>query len=348
MNRAAMLALTPVAVAYGFGVRLRNNLYRQGLFRSFSVGVPVISIGNLTMGGTGKTPLVEWLAGQLAASGKRVCVLTRGYGRKSSGRVLVSDYSRVLADIDEGGDEALMLAQNLRGRVAVICDRDRIAAAQWAKENLGCDVFVLDDAFQHRRIARQLDIVAIDATNPWGSRALLPAGTLREPMNQLKRADCVVITRADEPKNLDQLRAEIETIINRPRLFTSRIKLRSIRLLDESSSLDISPEQSPHTAAFCGIGNPSSFFSLLHRNRMSVTYARAFRDHHHYTQSDVDSIVKDARSSGARAVVTTAKDAVKLRSFEFALPCYVVHTSIEVHDHEEFLRYVNHAISTAD
>jgi len=189
MNRAATIGLTPFSAIYGGFIRAGNALYRRGTFKTHSVGAPVISVGNLTTGGTGKTPLVEYIAGELATAGRRVCVLTRGYRRESSGRVLVSDGLSLLADVNQAGDEAFLLAEKLKGRAAVVCDADRVAAARWSIENLNSDAFVLDDGFQHQRIARNLNILTIDATNPWGNGWLLPAGILREPRQALSRAN---------------------------------------------------------------------------------------------------------------------------------------------------------------
>ena len=343
MNRTATLAFTPLSALYGVGVRLRNRLYRHGILRSFSVDVPVISVGNLTTGGTGKTPLVAWIAGQLAAKGYKVCVLTRGYGRNSAGRVIVSDYSNVQSDVRAAGDEPFWLAQNLLGRASVICDSDRVTAARWAKDNLGCDAFVLDDGFQHRRITRALNILTVDATNPWGNGRLVPAGILREPTNEIARADCIVLTRADETTRADELRAEIAHSSNVP-VFTSQIKFQSMKLLSGTALED---HQKRRFAAFCGIGNPGSFFSLLRRTGHEVVYTAEFRDHQIYTQPDIDGIVAAARGHGADVLVTTAKDAVKLRELEFGLPCHVLETSIDIQDAERFFSYIQGVVAAA-
>ena len=155
MNRAASLALAPLSILYGAVVKTRAAFYRNGVFHTHRIAAPVISVGNLTTGGTGKTPLVEWIAQRLAANGRRVCVLTRGYGRPNQNRrVIVSDGNRILGSVDEAGDEALLLAEALEGKAAVICDADRVSAAKWAIEKFGSDVFVLDDGFQNLRIAR--------------------------------------------------------------------------------------------------------------------------------------------------------------------------------------------------
>src|SRR6185436_9285381 len=181
--------------------RARATLYRRGVLRTHQINAPVISVGNLTTGGTGKTPLVQLIAKHLAQKGRRVCILTRGYGREdTSKRVVVSDGNNVLAEVAQSGDEPLMLAEKLKGKAAVICDVDRVSGAHWAKENLASDVFVLDDGFQNLRTARDLNIAVIDATNPWGNKRVLPAGILREPISSLRRADCVLVTRAHGPE----------------------------------------------------------------------------------------------------------------------------------------------------
>jgi tetraacyldisaccharide 4'-kinase len=347
MNRAAILALTPFSVAYGLGVRLRNRLYRSGGLKTYDVGAPVISVGNLTTGGTGKTPLVKWLATHLADGRRRVCVLTRGYGRNSSGRIVVADNTSLLSNADEAGDEPFLLAQELQGRAAVICDANRVAAAEWAIKNLCTEVFILDDAFQHQRIRREFNILAVDATDPWGNGKLLPAGSLREPISQLARADCIVITRGDEPDASRRVRGEIESCANRIPIFTSRMTLTGTRFLSEHADEAFEDRQSA-VAAFCAIGNPQSFFSLLRREGLNAVHTRAFRDHHLYTQADVDGIVTEAASYGATAVVTTAKDAVKLVGLDFALPCLVIDIAIQIDDEREFLDHVNRAVQKAE
>src|SRR5437667_4474081 len=174
MNPSTTAALTPFSKLYGVAGRARRALYDKGLLRIHNVSAPVISVGNITMGGTGKTPLVAWVAKVLAREGRRVCILTRGYGRLDShNRVTVSDGNEVLASPERAGDEAYLLAEELKGCAAVISDADRVAAAEWAINNLKTDVFVLDDGFQNLRIARNLDIVTIDDTNAWGNRKVL-------------------------------------------------------------------------------------------------------------------------------------------------------------------------------
>jgi tetraacyldisaccharide 4'-kinase len=338
MNRAATVALAPMSGIYGIFVKARNACYRRGIFRTQHVGVPVVSIGNLTSGGTGKTPLVEWTARELAALGRQVCVLTRGYGRDNPGRrVVASNGKELLANAAQTGDEAFMLAEKLMGEAAVICDADRASAARWAIENLGSNVFVLDDAFQHQRIARNLNILAVDATNPWGNRRCLPSGILREPLSELSRADCVIITRADSPGS-GQLQDEIEKIHPGMPVLLSRMKhteLREVRA--DSAIMDSDETRSLPFGAFCGIGNAESFFNLLRREGYAVSYKRSFRDHYKFSQADVSEVVREAEAKGAQALLTTSKDATKLRSLDFGLPCYAAEIEIEI-DNAEVLR----------
>lgn len=358
MCASPSLAFAPLSLAYGAVVRARLALYGAGVLKSQRVGAPVISVGNITAGGTGKTPLVEWLARAAALEGRRVCILTRGYGRaQADRRVVVSDGIRVLAEAREGGDEPRMLAEALTGSsVAVVSDADRIAAALWARQHLGSDAFILDDGFQHLRIARHLDIVTLDALAPWGGGHLLPRGRLREPLRQLARADLIVITRADLSADIETLRAEARRLGGgRAQVLTSRLRTDALRPLrpeplhsgDETfervSSEQFNQEQA--FAAFCAIGNPEAFFTQLRRDGRKLTYTRAFPDHHPYTQSEVERVCDEALRHDARALLTTAKDAVKLRSFDFKLPCYVVEASLEFEDEESLRALLRAALS---
>jgi tetraacyldisaccharide 4'-kinase len=345
------LALAPLGLLYGAVTRARLRLYRAGLLKTESVGAPVVSVGNLTTGGTGKTPLVEWAARALAREGLRVCVLTRGYGRADeSRRVVASDGERVLAEVAECGDEPRLLAERLLGTAAVVCDRDRVAAARWARAELGAEVFVLDDGFQHLRIARDLDIVTLDATAPWGGGHMLPRGRLREPASGLARADCVVITRAELAADLEGLRAEVGRVCEgRAAVFASRVRGLSLTPLSGYGRpvADYQAELIPKGAAgaFCAVGNPDAFFENLRRQGFELRYERAFKDHHAYTRADVEAISREAAARGAQVLLTTTKDAVKLRGLDFTLPCCVVETVSEFDDEARLLDLLRAAVS---
>ncbi|HEX8141563.1 MAG TPA: tetraacyldisaccharide 4'-kinase [Pyrinomonadaceae bacterium] len=347
ISRGAFI-LSPFGALYGAVIRARLALYGSGAMKVHRVGVPVLSVGNLTTGGTGKTPLVEWLARAVALrQGKRVCILTRGYGRADERRrVLVSDGHSVLADALEGGDEPRLLAESLRSVAAVVSDADRVAAAHWAIANLQSEVFILDDGFQHLRIARDLDIVTIDATDPFGGGRLLPRGRLREPVRGLRRADLIVVTRTDQARDIDLLRAQLEHLSGGRQLLFSSTRTRCVRPLSETSASEaVSAGSLPQPiAAFCAIGNPRAFFSHLEKDGHTLVYTRAFPDHHVYTQADAQSLLRQARAAGAEALLTTAKDAVKLGALGFDLPCYVLEIGLEFDDEARILRLIDEAL----
>lgn len=325
------LILPPLSVLYNAVTRTRLSLYRRGTFHSTKLDRPVISVGNITTGGTGKTPLVEWVARTVASAGKKVCILTRGYGRDNPDRlVVVSNGNRVLATPSQAGDEPFLLATNLLGLSAVISSADRVAAGNKAIRQFDTDCFVLDDGFQHLRIERDLNIVTVDATNPWGGGHFLPYGRLREPVSSLSRADCVVITRTDQTNSVDALRAEIrEHAGKNVPIFQSRMRTARIMQLDGSAEAIVPP-----VAMFCAVGNPRSFFNTLEHE---VVLEKAFPDHHRYSQSEIDSLIDAARRAGANSLITTAKDAVKLRSLRFAMPCYVLEIEPWIENRDELI-----------
>src|SRR5260370_30535673 len=258
-------------------MKARRELYRRGLVRVREVGVPVISVGNLTMGGTGKTPLVEWVVDRLAAA-NRVCILTRGYGRAHpKQRVIVSNGSEILAGVEQAGDEAFLLAERLTGRAAVISDADRVSAALWAIENLRSEAFIVDDGFQNLGLSRNLDLVTIDATNPWGNRRLLPAGILRESPSELARADCIVLTRANESDQVQELEGQINDLSKGRPVFRSRMKILGLRPVSVAAEKFSAEEiKSSTAAAICGIGNPQSFFAQLRAGGYKLSHVQLF------------------------------------------------------------------------
>lgn len=270
MNRAAVFALAPFSGLYRLGLAARRTCYRRGILTTHRLNVPVISVGNLTTGGTGKTPLVEWIANHLAEKGRHVCILTRGYGRANERhRVVVSNGTEILSSAEQAGDEPLMLAERLLTKAAVISGADRKSAADWAATTLGNDLFLLDDGFQQLRIARSLDIVTIDAERPWDNGWLLPAGRLREPRAELSRADCVVISRVSRQSQPVELLSQISQATNKP-VFLSRMRLTDARPAGHSSANDLkqlsgNELKATSALAFCGLANPKAFFLICRR-----------------------------------------------------------------------------------
>lgn len=352
MNRAAVFGLAPLSGLYQLGLAARRSLYRRGIFKTHRLNVPVISIGNLTTGGTGKTPLAEWIANQLAEKGRRVCILTRGYGRENEKhQVVVSNGSEILSTAEKAGDEPLMLAERLLNKAAVVSNADRQSAANWAVANLNSDVLVLDDAFQHLRIARSLDIVTIDAMQPWDNGWLLPAGRLRERPAEVARADCAVITRVSDRSNAQQLVSQISQRTGKP-VFRSRMSLKDARPSQYSAATNeqFTAEElkTIPALAFCGLGRPQAFLTDLQEAGYKVVDSLTFRDHHSYNQSDIDRVSRTAVAKGAKVLLTTAKDEVKLRSLRFELPCYVLIVTIEIEEEEAFIRLIDGALRKTD
>ena len=322
--------LSVLGTIYGKIMDVRNGLYDKGRFETHDLGARVISIGNITTGGTGKTPLVAYVASVLADHGETVCILSRGYGRKDSNkRVLVSDGSTILSSPETSGDEPFELAQKLLGKAIVIADADRVSAAEWAKRKFGVTAFVLDDGFQHRRAGRDVDIVCVDATNPGGytqagslrSGEVLPAGRLREPITNLKRADVVVITRADLVDDISNLRSEILDLNPEATIFAATNKIVNLAELNGRRIF-----------AFCGLGNPENFYEHLRREGINVVGTKTFPDHHQYTQKDIEQIESEVRACGAETLVTTAKDDVKLYDLKFETQRDVIRIEVEIDD----------------
>lgn len=339
------MILSPLSIIYRAITSTRLHGYKLGLLSTATLPVPVISVGNLTTGGTGKTPLVEWICRRIAVDGLRVCVLTRGYGRPNpKTQVVVSDGDRILSNERESGDEPFLLAENLLGLTAVISNPNRIAAGRWAIENLGTQVFVLDDGFQHLKLSRDLNIAVIDATEPWGGDRLLPNGRLREPKNELARADCAVITRTDQSRTADSIPAVIHEFAGAIPIFKSRMV--NSKLL----ALDGQPAESPGElmGAFCGIGNGDAFFDQLRRAGFNLVFTHAFPDHYQYKQSDLDSLVTTAKNKGTASLITTAKDAIRLRSLNLPIPCYVSEIHVEIDNEDAFVELIRKALSRAE
>jgi tetraacyldisaccharide 4'-kinase len=282
---------------YSWAMRLRNRLYDAGWKASRRMPVPVVSVGNLTLGGTGKTPCVEYIARFYRARDLRVAVLSRGYGSRA-GR----------------NDEALVLEENLPD-VPHLQGADRAALAEVAVEELESEVLVLDDGFQHRRLQRDLDVVLIDATNPWGHGYVFPRGLLREPVSGLKRAGAVILTRCDqvERTKLEEIGARVAKLApGIPLAQSSHQPAAWINSTQEQRALgEITCRP---LAAFCGIGNPEAFRRTLLQLGAVIADFRTYPDHHDYTRSDVEALRTWARQQATECVVvTTQKDLVKLR-----------------------------------
>lgn len=318
----ARLGLWTLSGPYGLGVRLRNWAFDRRWKKSHAVPVPVISIGNLTVGGTGKTPCVEYIARFYREREQQVAILSRGYGA------------------DKGpNDEALVLEHNLPD-VPHLQGPDRVGLARVAIEELESEILLLDDGFQHRRLVRDLDLVLIDATNPWGYGYLLPRGLLREPKSGLKRSHAVLLTRCDlvDEATLERIRQEVRR--HAPKVVIAESRHRPtcwINSKGETRNLD--EEQARPVAAFAGLGNPEGFRETLKRLGREPMAWKVFPDHHNYTREDIEGLRAWARQLPPDAILaTTQKDLVKIGLDRLGdRPLWALRIELEVTGHREEL-----------
>jgi tetraacyldisaccharide 4'-kinase len=316
--------LWPLTLAYEMAVRARAQAYRSGILRQKRLGGVVISVGNLTVGGTGKTPMVLWIAQRLLAEEKRVAILTRGYrGKPAPG-----------LPVETASDEVQLLKARLGESAEFGVGPNRFdQGVKLLKQ--GGQWFVLDDGFQHRQLARDVDIVLIDATNPFGGGHLIPRGRLREPRSALARADIIVITRSDHAPAIE---AAVRHDSAAP-IFYAKPALASIAKVHDAGALEFSPSdvQKKKLFAFCGIGNPSAFLTNLREWGFQTVGQKIFRDHHRYTQQDAGAIESEARNLGAEALICTEKDVFNLSAVRWNnLDAFYCRISLAVDREDEF------------
>jgi tetraacyldisaccharide 4'-kinase len=300
----------------------------------------VISIGNITVGGTGKTPATMALAREAKQRGYRPCILTRGYKGKAEGPCFVSRGERPLLNADEAGDEAVLMADKLVN-IPVVKGKNRYEAGMFALSSLPSalqpDMFLLDDGFQHWALFRNKDIVLIDSSVPFGNRRMLPLGTLREPVKEIRRADIIVITKADRDKNHlttapDLIKELTKYNTHAPIFFADHKPSAFVTATGES--LPLQQAEGKKVFAFCGIGNPDSFRETLLSAGLQIKGFLAFRDHHRYSAGDMQSIRNNAEKTGSEWIVTTEKDIMRLRNF--SMPENLVSLAIEFTVDERF------------
>lgn len=295
---------------YSAAVRARNGLYDAGLLPVRRLPAPAVALGNLTVGGTGKTPVTSFAAASLSESGYRVGVLARGYRRAGgSAPLVVSDGRSILAEAARAGDEAYLVARD-NPSVAVAVGADRLAAARLLDEAAAPEVYLLDDAFQHRAIGRDLNVLLVDGKDPWGNGKMLPFGPLREPIEAVSRADAVVVTRGDGrcPAALERI---LETRHSRARVFHARLAARRFTRAD-GEPVDLLALKGLATYAFSGIARPDRFEADLDALGLRRVGTRRFPDHHAYRPRDLAALGADARRNGAEIMVTTEKDLVRI------------------------------------
>lgn len=320
------MILSPLSALYGKAMDVRARWYASGRLESHVLPRPSISVGNLTFGGTGKTPFVEFLARRLRFEGWRPAILSRGYGRRSRGVVVVGTGDGALVSADEGGDEPVALARATSGVFVVVGER-RIDAARRAAE-LGADLFLLDDGFQHLAVRRDVNLLLLDARNPFGGGRLPPAGRLREPIAAARRADAFVFTRVDRGAPAADAVSELARIHPAAPVFHARIRPSDLR--DENGArIDAAGFADRRLVAVCGVANPAEFAATLSELGLRPEERLDFRDHQRYGERQLARIRAAAERTGASLLVTTEKDAVKLAG-KTSLPIVTIRLAVEV------------------
>jgi tetraacyldisaccharide 4'-kinase len=321
---------------YSVGLACKLFFYQHGIFKQHRLPCKVISLGNITLGGTGKTPTAQVLAALIRDMGHRVVILNRGYRANWQGQVgLVSDGHRIYMTAAEAGDEAFLLAKNVPG-VAVVIGKDRALTGEFAVRKLQADVIILDDGYQHWQLARDLDIVLIDALNVFGNNFLLPRGTLREPLENLSRAQVFLLTKVDQSttetrqwihETLQRYNSNALVVesVHHPLCF---IELEDWYKGQRTKAAALESMKDRAVLAFSAIGNPSSFEQTLSSLGAKVAVAERYPDHHDYTMTEMQTAMEKAVQQGVYALITTEKDAVKIPTefiySERPLPVFVI------------------------
>ncbi len=334
-------------------VQIRYWLYKKNVFLSQSLGCPVIVIGNLTVGGTGKTPVVEKFARELNAKGRKVAILSRGYKSKRESKLrvfyrwlahskerpprVVSNGKQVLIGPERAGDEPYMLAKNLPG-VVVIVDKDRVKAGRYAIKKYGANLLILDDGFQYLPLRGHMNILLIDQTNPFGNLKLLPRGILREPINHIKRASYVLLTKSDIVDN-PKIPALVHKFLPKVGIIKCCHKPKFlVEVNNESIKKGIDFIKNKKICAFSGIAMPDSFENFLTNYGANLIYKKRFIDHHKFTKVELDHVFSLAIYKGAECVITTEKDAVRIpKDYTCALPTFFLKIEINILDGESLL-----------
>ncbi len=359
-KRAAILRSILHALSWLFTliVQVRLWLYRHRIIRPNTLGCQVISVGNLTVGGTGKTPVVEVFARNLQQQGRKVAILSRGYKSKelpflqkmtqriTTGKIetpprVVSDGKRLLLDSYTAGDEPYMLATNLP-EVAVVVDKDRVKAGKYAIKELGCDTLILDDGFQYLKLGHRLDIALVDRTNPFGGGHLLPRGLLREPMRNIKRAGFIFITKCGAEGD-QELKEKLRRMNPHAEISECRHAAKYLKDVFGTKTYELDTLKGMKIAAVSGIAVPESFENALRAFGAEIVYTRRFTDHHRFTQQEIINTINRSLEHGVDAILTTEKDAVRFPFVERCdIPIMFMRVEIEMLSGEdEFMDWIS-------
>lgn len=331
--------MSPFSFIYYLIVALRNWAYDREWLAIHRVAIPVIAVGNITVGGVGKTPLVIWFAQRLQKQGLRVGIVSRGYGRASKGLVVVSDGNHIVC-ANEGGDEPVMIANRCQA-VVIVCE-DRATAARKAVESYHVDVIVLDDAFQHRRLYRDWNVVMIHGKQQFGNGSVLPGGPLRESIGGLNRADVLVFSHAAGGQEVPESVARFQ----KPVVQSTHQPEQWMDLADQTYPLPYL--KGKRVVAFSGIANPNAFFKTVSEQGCVVVAEKSFPDHHAFSNEDITSLVHLARLHTADALVMTEKDRVKIKQGSSPdIPMFSLNISLKIISGQDVLDQIVHSVLKA-
>ena len=334
----------PFSPLYSCLMANRSNLYRNGFFKQHNLEVPVISVGNLLLGGTGKTPLVLYIAKFLARHGKKPAILSRGYKGKATAKInVVSDPMDILLDALMAGDEPRLLAEKLPG-IPVLTGKKRAVTGRFAIDSFAVDSLILDDGFQHMAVKRDLDLVLFSGHKLLGNGYVLPGGELREPVSSLKRADAFVITGVDSPApiNVTEFIGFLKNSFPNTPVFIGSYHAEDMipRFFQgHHDTFSLADACAMSLYGFCGIAQPESFKKIIINSRLNLVGFHPFKDHHTYSPDNISTLCRDATKSGAQAMITTEKDFVKLRNlYSGDIPLLAL--PIQLHMESGFDRYL--------
>jgi tetraacyldisaccharide 4'-kinase len=336
-----LLLLYLLSFVYRAGICLRNFFFRIGVFQIKSLRRPVISIGNITVGGTGKTPTVIFLASLFQTRGYKPAILSRGYGGRTNTDVnIVSDGKSILMDQELSGDEPFMIAKSLDG-IPVLTGRTRFLSGKYAVDYLGADLLILDDAFQHRKLARSFDIVLLNAKAPFGNGFLIPRGSLRDPETALRRADTIILTGTmPDSEEAAACRRHIKRKFPDIPVLTASYQLKDLSR-NWKEVYPISDLKRKRVLAFCGIANPDSFKYSLESAGAEIVSFISYPDHFRYAKGDVEMIAQRAKDERVEMIVTTEKDGVKLSGFsDFFRNVYLLRIELVIEPKYELERLI--------
>lgn len=327
-------------------VKTRATLYEQRILKSQYLGCVVIAVGNVTVGGTGKTPVVEKLARELQSRGRKVAILSRGYRSKPESKWhaiyrllthaeekpprIVSNGEKVLLNSEVAGDEPFMLASNLPG-VIVLTDKNRVKAGRYAIKEMGCDTLILDDGYQYLKLRSQINLLLIDQQNPFGNGCLLPRGILREPISGIRKAHAILFTKSTGTVPPDLLKTVQHYKRKDAEIIITRHAPQYLRSIDYRDRLELSALAGKRVAIFCGIAAPKSFENFIEKLGAIIVYKRHFPDHYRFSEEDIANVFKSANALQAEYVITTEKDAVRVSpNWLYPLPFYFLRIEVQI------------------